>query len=66
VTDLKFAKPPLTVLLLLEPPEDLEVAEVELEDAGVEPVLQALLLILSQSGLLVFPFVFCQFFLFPR
>jgi hypothetical protein len=42
---LNFEKPPLTVLLLLQPPEDLQVAEVELEDAGVEPVLEALLLI---------------------
>jgi hypothetical protein len=42
---LNFEKPPLTVLLLLQPPEDLEVAEVELEDAGVEPVLEALFLI---------------------
>jgi hypothetical protein len=45
VTGLKFEKPPLTVLLLLQPPEDLEVAEVKLEDAGMEPVLEALLLI---------------------
>jgi hypothetical protein len=31
----------LTVLLLLQPPENLEVAEVELEDAGVEPKFQS-------------------------
>jgi len=49
-------KPPLTVLLLLQPPEDLEVAEVELEDAGVEPVLKALLLISSQTRLLFLHF----------
>jgi hypothetical protein len=45
VTDLDYEKPALTVLLLLQPPEDLQVTEVELEDAGVEPVLEALLFI---------------------
>jgi hypothetical protein len=52
LTDLYFEKPPLTVFLHLQPPEDLQVAEVELEDAGVEPIFEALLLILSQPGLL--------------
>jgi hypothetical protein len=66
VTDLNCEKPALTVLLLLQPPEDLEVAEVELEDAGVEPVLEALLLIWSKSGLLISSFVFCRIFWFVR